>query len=73
MGVAISAEAALSFLGVGLPLPTFSWGLLLAEPGERVLTTPHLLVFPTLFIGLTVAGFLLLGDALRATLDPRSR
>jgi ABC-type dipeptide/oligopeptide/nickel transport system permease subunit len=73
VGVIISAEAALSFLGVGLQLPAISWGLMLNVAQNRILTAPHLLLFPGLFLSVTVFSFILMGDALRDALDPRLR
>ena len=73
VGVIISAEAALSFLGVGLQLPAISWGLMIAVAQNRILTAPHLLLFPGLFLSVTVFSFILMGDALRDALDPRLR
>jgi oligopeptide transport system permease protein len=71
IGQIIAAEATLSFLGVGLTLPAISWGLMISGAQTRILTVPHLLVFPGLFLSLTVLGFLLLGDVVRDALDPR--
>jgi oligopeptide transport system permease protein len=73
IGVIISAEAALSFLGVGLQLPAISWGLMISQAQHRLRTDPHLLFFPGLFLSITVFAFILLGDALRDALDPRLR
>ena len=73
MGVIISAEAALSFLGVGLQLPAISWGLMISVAQNRILTAPHLLLFPGAFLSVTVFSFILMGDALRDALDPRLR
>ncbi len=73
VGIIISAEAALSFLGVGLQLPAISWGLMLSEAQSRVLTAPHLLLFPGLFLSLAIFAFILMGDALRDALDPKLR
>jgi len=73
VGVIISAEAALSFLGVGLRLPAISWGLMISVAQDRILTTPHLLLFPGAFLSVTVFSFILMGDALRDALDPRLR
>ncbi len=73
IGGVIAAEATLSFLGVGLQLPAISWGLMINNAQTRILTTPHLLIFPSIFLSLTVLGFLLLGDAVRDALDPRLR
>jgi len=73
VGVIISAEATLSFLGVGLELPAISWGLMISTAQNRILSTPHLLIFPGMFLSITVFSFILMGDALRDALDPRLR
>jgi len=73
VGVVISAEAALSFLGVGLQLPSISWGLMISVAQQRILTAPHLLLFPGIFLSVTVFSFILMGDALRDALDPKLR
>jgi oligopeptide transport system permease protein len=71
IGTIIAAEATLSFLGVGLTLPAISWGLMINGAQTRILTVPHLLIFPSIFLSITVLGFLLLGDVVRDALDPR--
>jgi oligopeptide transport system permease protein len=73
VGIIIAAEAALSFLGVGLQLPAISWGLMISAAQSRILTSPHLLFFPALFLSLLVLSFILMGDALRDALDPKLR
>jgi ABC-type dipeptide/oligopeptide/nickel transport system permease subunit len=73
VGVVISAEAALSFLGVGLALPAISWGLMISQAQVRILSSPHLLLFPGLFLSVAVFSFILMGDALRDALDPKLR
>jgi len=73
VGIIIAAEATLSFLGVGLQLPAISWGLMISDAQTRVLTAPHLLLFPGAFLSVTVLSFILLGDALRDALDPKLR
>jgi oligopeptide transport system permease protein len=73
VGIIISAEAALSFLGVGLQLPAISWGLMISDAQNRILSAPHLLLFPAAFLSTLVLSFILLGDALRDALDPRLR
>ena len=73
VGITISAEAALSFLGVGLQLPAISWGLQISDAETRVLLSPHLLFFPGAFLILVVLSFILMGDALRDALDPKLR
>ncbi|MFK5581978.1 ABC transporter permease [Serinicoccus sp. LYQ131] len=71
VGAAISAEAGLTFIGVGLTPPAVSWGLQLAVAREYISLAPHLLVFPAVFLTLTVLGFVVFGETLRDTLDPR--
>jgi oligopeptide transport system permease protein len=70
VGSVIAAEAALTFLGVGLQYPAISWGLQLAAAQQSFQLHPHLLLFPGLFLSVTVLGFVLLGDVLQAALDP---
>ena len=72
--IAILAEAALSYLGLGTPPPTPSWGRMLSESAaEYVRVAPWLVIFPGAAISLAVFGTNLLGDALRDILDPRQR
>ena len=74
LGSAILVEAALSFLGLGVPEPYPSWGRMLSiSAAEYAHKAPHLVLFPGLAISLAVFGSNLLGDALRDTLDPRLR
>ena len=73
VGITIATEATLSFLGVGLQLPAISWGLMISGAQFRILEYPHLLFFPAAFLVVMVFSFILLGDALRDALDPRSR
>jgi ABC-type dipeptide/oligopeptide/nickel transport system permease subunit len=73
VGITIAVEATLSFLGVGLQLPAITWGLMINSSFRRILTAPHLLVFPGLFLSIVVLAFIVLGDALRDALDPRLR
>lgn len=74
MAGAIMAEAALSFLGLGVQPPTPSWGAMIADGRDlsQLRSSPWTSLFPGLAIGVTVLGFNLLGDALRDALDPRS-
>ena len=71
MAGAIIAEAALSFLGLGVQPPTPSWGTMLNGGRAHLLEAPHLTVFPGAAIALLVLGFNFLGDGLRDALDPR--
>jgi peptide/nickel transport system permease protein len=73
VGSAILSEAALSFIGVGPSSPTPAWGLMVADAKGSLSSAPHMLVFPGLAIFLTVLGFVLVGDGLRDTLDPKMR
>jgi peptide/nickel transport system permease protein len=74
LGSAILTEAALSFLGLGIPEPYPSWGRMLSESAsEYVRTAPWLVIFPGIAISLVVFGTNLLGDAARDSLDPRQR
>jgi peptide/nickel transport system permease protein len=66
-------EAALSFLGVGIKLPTASWGNLLSGAPEFYTTQPWLMLWPGLAVIFTTLAFNLLGDGLRDAFDPRSK
>jgi peptide/nickel transport system permease protein len=73
MAGAILAEATLSFLGLGVPPPTASWGSMLNDGRAHLFDAPHLVLFPALAVMLAVLSFNFIGDALRDYLDPRSR
>lgn len=73
MGGAILAEAALSFLGLGVQPPTPSWGTMLSYGRTHLLDAPHLTIFPGLALATLVLGFNFLGDGLRDALDPAMR
>jgi ABC-type dipeptide/oligopeptide/nickel transport system permease subunit len=73
IGVLIAAEATLTYLGVGLQRPAISWGLQIAAGQNLIRTAPHLVLFPSIVLTLTVMAFILMGDALRDALDPRQR
>jgi peptide/nickel transport system permease protein len=74
LGAAIMVEASLSFLGVGTPPPTPTWGGMLSGAGRKYMELAvWIAVFPGLAISLTVMSFNLLGDAVRDVLDPRMR
>jgi oligopeptide transport system permease protein len=73
VGVALVAEAGLSFLGIGLQAPTISWGQMIDSAQLRLEESPHLLFFPGLFLTVAVLAFLALGDLLRRAIDPRGR
>ncbi len=73
MAGAVLAEATLSFLGLGVPPPSPSWGAMLNDARSHLFDSPHLVVFPALAIMLLVLAFNFLGDALRDAYDPRLR
>src|SRR6266849_5690533 len=73
MAGAILAEATMSFLGLGVPPPTASWGSMLNDGRAHLFDAPHLVLFPALAVMLAVLSFNFIGDALRDFLDPRSR
>ena len=74
LGAAIIVEASLSFLGLGTPPPTPSWGAMLSGSSRNFLEiAPHLAIIPGVAISLAVLGINLLGDAIRDVWDPRLR
>jgi peptide/nickel transport system permease protein len=73
MAGAILAEATMSFLGLGVPAPTASWGAMLNDGRAHLFDAPHLVIFPALAVMLAVLSFNFIGDALRDFLDPRAR
>lgn len=70
---AIFAESFLSYIGLGLPLPIASWGVLASDGANKLLSYPYQLVFPAILICITMLCFNLMGDGLRDALDPRMR
>ncbi|MBQ8986149.1 MAG: ABC transporter permease subunit [Lachnospiraceae bacterium] len=72
-GMAIIVASSLSFLGFGVPVPTPEWGALISASRQYASTAPWLMIFPGLFIMITVLGFNLLGDGLRDALDPKMK
>ena len=75
MAGAVLAEASLSFLGLGVPPPAPSWGVMIEEARDlsTLQAAPHALIFPGIVIALTVLAFNFIGDGLREYLDPRQR
>lgn len=73
MAGAVLAEATLSFLGLGVPPPTPSWGAMLNDARSHLFDAPHLVLFPALAVMFCVLAFNFIGDALRDYLDPRTR
>ena len=73
-GTAILTEAGLSFLGLGISEPTPSWGrMLTGQAAQYMATAPWILIFPGVFLSVTVMGFAFAGDALRDIFDPKQR
>jgi peptide/nickel transport system permease protein len=73
MAGAVLAEATMSFLGLGVPPPTASWGSMLNEARSHLFDSPYLVMFPAAAVMVAVLSFNFIGDALRDILDPRSR
>jgi len=73
MAGAVLAEATMSFLGLGVPPPTASWGSMLNDGRSHLFDAPHLVLFPATAVMLAVLSFNFIGDALRDFMDPRSR
>jgi oligopeptide transport system permease protein len=73
VGTIITAEAALTFLNIGLQIPAISWGVQLNTAQSYFSTHLHLLLFPSVALSVTVLSILLLGDAVRDALDPKLR
>jgi peptide/nickel transport system permease protein len=75
MAGAVLSEASLSFLGLGVPPPAHSWGVMIEEARDlsTLQAAPHALIFPGIAIALTVLAFNFIGDGLREYLDPRQR
>lgn len=75
LGAFIAAEATLSFLGIGLYPPAISWGIAISDGSGigLIKVAPHMLLFPSIFLSLTVLAFIMLGDAVRDALDPKLR
>ena len=73
IGSVIVSESSLTYLGIGLQSPAISWGLQLASAQSKFQLAPHLLIFPSIFLAVTVLSVIVLGDTLRAAFDPRRR
>jgi len=73
MAGAVLAEATMSFLGLGVPPPTASWGSMLNDGRAHLFDAPHLVLFPAAAVMLAVLSFNFIGYGLRDYLDPRSR
>lgn len=73
IGMTITMAAALSYIGLGVQPPTPEWGAMLADARTHILNYPYLIMFPGLFIALTVLAINLIGDGLRDAMDPKLR
>jgi oligopeptide transport system permease protein len=73
LGIFIVLEATLSYLGIGLPSSTVSWGGDINDAQTSLRTAPHVLLYPSVALSITVLAFMLLGDAVRDALDPKLR
>lgn len=73
IGSNIMLAATLSYIGLGVQPPTPEWGAMLSEGRAFILDYPHMILFPGIFIAITVFAINLLGDALRDALDPKLR
>jgi oligopeptide transport system permease protein len=73
LAAAITAEATLSFLGVGLPGSIMSWGNDISAAQKDLRSNPTTLIYPSIALSITVLSFIMLGETLREALDPRAR
>jgi oligopeptide transport system permease protein len=75
LGAYIAAEATLSFLGIGLRPPAISWGQAISEASGLgyIRAAPHMLIFPSVFLSLTVLAFIMMGEVVRDAMDPKLR
>jgi peptide/nickel transport system permease protein len=73
MAGAVLAEGTMSFLGLGVPPPTASWGSMLFDARAHLFDAPHMVIFPAIAVMLAVLSFNFIGDGLRDYMDPRAR
>lgn len=73
MAMVILAEGALSFLGIGVPPPWPSWGLMIQEGREWMRSAPHMIIWPSVVLSVTILALNFVGDALRDRFDPKLR
>lgn len=75
LGAYIAAEATLSYLGIGLRPPAISWGQAISDASGLgyIQAAPHMLLFPSLFLSLTVLSFIMMGEVVRDAMDPKLR
>ena len=70
---AIFLEAVLSYLGVGIPPPTPSWGVMIQDGYQAIFSAPNQVAFPAIAVAITMLSFTFIGDGLRDALDPRMK
>ena len=70
---AIFLEAVLSYLGVGIPPPTPSWGVMIQDGYQAIFSSPGQVAFPAIAVAITMLSFTFIGDGLRDALDPRMK
>lgn len=73
LGGYVGTEATLSYLGLGLQPPVISWGTAISDAQPYLASAPHMLLFPSLILTITVLSLVLLGEAVRRAFDPRAR
>ena len=73
IGDNITMAASLSYIGLGVQPPTPEWGALLSDARQHMMTYPYMIIFPGIFIAITVLAANLVGDGLRDALDPKLR
>ena len=73
LGGYVGTEATLSYLGLGLQPPVVSWGTAISDAQPYLASAPHMLLFPSLVLTVTVLALVMLGEAVRRAFDPRSR
>lgn len=73
IGGTITTSASLSYIGLGVQPPTPEWGAMLSDARSHILNYPYMMLFPGLFIAITILAINLLGDGLRDALDPKLR
>ncbi|MGM9538730.1 MAG: ABC transporter permease [Candidatus Onthomonas sp.] len=71
IGSTITMSASLSYIGLGVQPPTPEWGAMLSDARAHILVSPHMMLFPGLFIAVTILAINLLGDGVRDALDPK--
>ena len=73
VGITIMGAAGLSYIGLGIQPPSPEWGAMLSAGRTYILQYPHMIVFPGIFLAITVLAINLLGDGLRDAIDPKNK